>query len=39
MSNFCYCWLVGGEEHDAQTAAVTLTSLWARAVGLRGNGL
>jgi AcrR family transcriptional regulator len=37
MSNFCYWWLVAGEEHDAQTAAVTLTSLWTRAVGLRGN--
>jgi AcrR family transcriptional regulator len=37
-SNFCYWWLVGGEQHDAETAAVTLTTLWAGAVGLGRAG-
>jgi AcrR family transcriptional regulator len=34
MSNFCYWWLVGGEEHDAETVAVTLTAMWAGSIGL-----
>jgi hypothetical protein len=35
LSNFAYWWLVGGDSYDAETAAATLTTLWARAVGLR----
>jgi AcrR family transcriptional regulator len=34
-SNFCYWWHVLGEEHDADTAATTLTAMWARSLGLR----
>ncbi len=34
-SNFCYWWHVLGEAHDEETAATTLTSLWARSIGLR----
>jgi len=35
LSNFAYWWLVGGDNYDAETAAATLTTIWARAVGLR----
>jgi AcrR family transcriptional regulator len=34
MSNFCYWWLVGAEEHDPETVAVTLTAMWAASIGL-----
>ena len=33
-SNFCYWWRVLGEENDEETAAATLTGLWARSLGL-----
>jgi AcrR family transcriptional regulator len=36
-SNFCYWWLVGGEQHDEEAAAVTLTALWAGSLGLGGR--
>ena len=32
-SNFCYWWRVLGEEHEEDTAAATLTALWARSLG------
>lgn len=35
ISNFAYWWLAGGDSYDAEAAAATLTSIWARAVGLR----
>jgi AcrR family transcriptional regulator len=35
LSNFAYWWLVGGDDYDDETAARTLTQLWARAIGLR----
>ena len=35
ISNFAYWWLAGGDSYDDEAAAVTLTSIWARAVGLR----
>ena len=35
ISNFAYWWLVGGDSYDPEAAAATLTSIWARAVGLR----
>jgi AcrR family transcriptional regulator len=35
LSNFAYWWLTGGDSYDPETAAATLTSIWARAVGLR----
>jgi AcrR family transcriptional regulator len=34
-SNFCYWWLVGGEDHDPEAAASTLTLLWTGSLGLR----
>ncbi len=34
MSSFCYWWLVAGEQHDTETAAATLTAMWAGSVGL-----
>jgi AcrR family transcriptional regulator len=37
-SNFCYWWLVAGEEHEEQAAAGTLTLLWAGSLGLRPAG-
>jgi AcrR family transcriptional regulator len=33
-SNFCYWWRVLGEAHDEETAAATLTALWAGSLGL-----
>ena len=33
LSNFAYWWLAGGDSYDPETAAVTLTAIWARAVG------
>ena len=33
-SNFCYWWRVLGEDHDEESAAATLTALWAGALGL-----
>jgi AcrR family transcriptional regulator len=36
-SNFCYWWLVVGEQHDEETAARTLTALWAGSLGLRSG--
>jgi AcrR family transcriptional regulator len=36
-SNFCYWWHVLGEQHDEETAAATLTALWAGSLGL-GSG-
>jgi len=35
LSNFAYWWLAGGDTYGAETAARTLTDIWARAVGLR----
>jgi len=35
LSNFAYWWLAGGDSYDPETAAATLTAIWARAVGLR----
>jgi len=35
LSNFAYWWLAGGDSYDPETAATTLTAIWARAVGLR----
>jgi hypothetical protein len=35
LSNFAYWWLAGGDDYDDETAARTLTQLWARALGLR----
>lgn len=35
ISNFAYWWLAGGDSYDDEAAAATLTSIWARAVGLR----
>ena len=35
LSNFAYWWLAGGDTYGAETAARTLTEIWARAVGLR----
>jgi AcrR family transcriptional regulator len=38
-SNFCYWWHVLGEQHDEETAATTLTALWAGSLGLSsGSG-
>jgi AcrR family transcriptional regulator len=38
-SNFCYWWHVLGEQHDEETAAATLTALWAGSLGLSsGSG-
>ena len=34
LSNFAYWWLAGGDSYDPETAAATLTAIWARAVGL-----
>jgi AcrR family transcriptional regulator len=34
LSNFAYWWLAGGDSYDPEAAAATLTSIWARAVGL-----
>ena len=34
VSNFCYVWLVLGEEYDERTAVRTLTTLWGRGIGL-----
>jgi hypothetical protein len=34
LSNFAYWWLVGGDSYDPETAAATLTAIWARAVSL-----
>jgi hypothetical protein len=36
-SNFCYWWRVLGEAHDEETAAATLTALWARSLGLAAD--
>jgi AcrR family transcriptional regulator len=39
LSNFAYWWLAGGDTYEPEAAAATLTSIWARAVGLkRGPG-
>ena len=38
ISNFAYWWLAGGDSYDDEAAAATLTSIWARAVGLRAGG-
>lgn len=38
MSNFCYWWLVGRDDtYDEEQAAVTLTQLWVRSLGLRAD--
>ena len=34
LSNFAYWWLAGGDSYDPETAAGTLTAMWANAVGL-----
>ncbi len=34
LSNFSYWWFVGGDDYDWDSAAETLTTIWARAVGL-----
>jgi len=34
LSNFAYWWLAGGDTYEPEAAAATLTSIWARAVGL-----
>ena len=36
ISNFAYWWLAGGDSYDQEAAAAAVTSIWARAVGLRG---
>ncbi|MFI6599204.1 TetR/AcrR family transcriptional regulator [Nonomuraea sp. NPDC050536] len=35
LSNFAYWWFAGGDGYDDETAARTLTGIWARAVGLK----
>ena len=37
LSNFAYWWLAGGDSYDPEAAAATLTTIWARAVGLRNT--
>jgi AcrR family transcriptional regulator len=34
VSNFAYMWLVLGEEFDEEEAVSTLTTIWARGIGL-----
>ena len=33
-SNFCYVWLVLGEDYDEDEAVRTITTIWARGIGL-----
>lgn len=33
-SNFCYVWLVLGEDYDEDEAVRTITTVWARGIGL-----
>jgi AcrR family transcriptional regulator len=35
LSNFAYWWLAGGDDYDESTVALTVSTIWARAVGLR----
>ncbi len=35
VGNFCYVWLVLGEEYDEDQAVQTLTSIWAAGIGLK----
>lgn len=39
VSNFCYVWLVLGEDYDEDDAVRTLTILWARGIGLDASNL
>jgi AcrR family transcriptional regulator len=39
VSNFCYVWLVLGEDYDEAAAVRTLTILWARGIGLDVSSL
>lgn len=34
-SNFCYVWLVLGEDYDEDEAVRTITTIWARGIGLQ----
>ncbi|MET8307793.1 TetR/AcrR family transcriptional regulator [Micromonospora sp. NPDC005173] len=34
VSNFCYMWLVLDEDYDEETAILTLSRLWAQALGI-----
>jgi AcrR family transcriptional regulator len=34
LSDFAYWWMAGGDKYDDETAARTLTAVWARAIGL-----
>ena len=36
-SNFCYWWLVVGEQHEEESAERTLTDLWAGSLGLTAS--
>lgn len=38
VSNFCYVWLVLGEDYDEDEAVRTLTTVWARGIGLELPG-
>jgi AcrR family transcriptional regulator len=38
VEGFARHWLGNGEEHDAAVATATLTTLWARALGLPDHG-
>lgn len=39
VSNFCYVWLVLGEDYEEDVAVRTLTILWARGLGLDVSSL
>lgn len=34
LSNFCYWWLVGGDDYSEENAVAVLTSVWARTIGI-----
>src|SRR5699024_3039637 len=34
VSNFCYMWMVVGEDHQEEEAVETLALMWARSLGL-----
>lgn len=35
VSNFCYAWLVLGEDFDEDEAVDTLVAIWMRGIGLK----
>lgn len=35
VSNFCYVWLVLGEDYDEEESIQTLTRIWAHGIGLK----